>query len=204
MTLDELAIKHGTDKSSLSHSYCEHYEKHLPKKINNFLEIGTWKGAGIKMFKDYYDGKGKFFALDRFSDGYGLVTIGELQAVGINAYHGSQDDFWFLESIKEEFSVIVDDASHHWLSQINTFRIMFVKNLESGGVYVMEDVFDEPYWGQGIIKDKKENFKGLCEQFLEKGTFESEFVTKEESDIICPMIEEINIYNEIVFVKKKC
>lgn len=51
MTLDEIFIKNGTDKSSLSHNYASAYEKHLPSKVNKFLEIGCYKGAGIRSFK---------------------------------------------------------------------------------------------------------------------------------------------------------
>jgi hypothetical protein len=203
MTLDAIAIKHGTDKSSLSHNYMVLYEKHLPKKVNKFLEIGVWKGEGIKSFKEYYNNEGKFYALDRFILGHGLITIGELQSEGINSFEGSQDDMWFLEQIKEKFTVISEDASHHWDSQINTFRRMFVNNLQSGGLYVCEDIFDDTYWGRGEILRAEDNLMGLLKKFQSSKNITGQLIKQQESDLICGMIDEVFIYKDIVFVTKK-
>lgn len=208
MTLNELSLKHGTDKgfnpdTGIGHDYCPLYEKHLPKKINKFLEIGVWKGGGIRMFREWYKEEGMFYGLDRFIDGHGLIMPHELQAHGINCFDIDHDQMWALETIKEQFSVIVDDGSHHWDSQINIFRRFFVNNLESGGLYVIEDVFDDLYWGRNLIKNEKENIKGIMNKFKSEGTVESMMITKAESDIIYSMIDDVNIYNEIVFIKKK-
>ena len=35
MTIDELALKHGTDKSSLDHHYTQFYQKYFDKYISN-------------------------------------------------------------------------------------------------------------------------------------------------------------------------
>ena len=203
MTLDSLSVKYGTDKGSLGHFYCEYYEKHLPLKISSFLEIGVWKGAGIRMFREWYNGEGKFYGLDRFIEGHGLVTIAQLQADGINAYDIDHDQMWALETIKEIFSVIVEDGSHHWDSQINIFRRMFVNNLEPGGLYVVEDVFDDLYWGRGLITDFKDNINGIMNKFLREKSIHSLLIGESESSIISSMIEEVNIYQNIIFIKKK-
>lgn len=202
-TLDELALKYGTDKSSEGHNYCPHYEKHLPEKVNKFLEIGAWKGAGIRMFKEWYNNEGQFYAFDRFLDGHGLITIGQLQAEGINSFEGSQSDLWFLETIKDKFTVISEDASHHWGDQILTFKRMFVNNMEEGGVYVCEDIFDEPYWGQGVIANFKDNLWHVLNRVSHGGNFESQMFSREESDMLMPLIGEINLYTDIAFIKRK-
>lgn len=203
VSLDELALKFGTDKSSKGHNYCPLYEKHLPEEVNNFLEVGVFKGHGIQMFREWYNEEGKFYGMDRFIEGYGLITIAELQALGINAYHGSQADLWFLETIKEQFTIISDDASHHWLDQIITFKRMFIHNIEPGGWYVCEDVFYESYWGQGIIQNPNDNLKGALLKYQQHGTMVSQCINQQESDSICAQIEEVHIYENIVFVKKK-
>jgi SAM-dependent methyltransferase len=167
------------------------------------LEIGVWKGQGIRTFKEWYGDSGEFYALDRFIKGHGLVTISQLQAEGIHSLEGDHDDTGWLRTINHVFDVIIDDGSHHWVSQINTFRIMFVNNLAPGGVFVIEDVFDDDYWGQGIIKSPNGNLKGLLNKFKTEGNIAGQLVTPEESNIICPLIDEINIYKEIVFIKKK-
>lgn len=202
MTLDEIFIKNGTDKSSLSHNYSPLYENHLPKEIHNFLEIGSWKGAGIKSFKEWYKDKGTFYVLERFMDGYGLMTVAQFQAIGINAFDGDHDQMWFLETIKEKFSVISEDGSHHFISQLNIFRRMFVHNVEPGGLYVVEDTFDDEYWGQGVVP-VNQNIKNVFKRFKETGKLESTIITPLEASIIIPMIEEVYIYDDILFIKKK-
>lgn len=199
--LNDLALKYGTDK--IGHGYIPLYEKHLPEKVNKFIELGVWKGAGIRMFKDYYDGEGMFYALDRFIDGYGLITISELQALGINSYVGSQDEMWFLETIKDQFTVLSEDCSHHWDSQISTFKIMFVHNIEPGGWYVCEDIFDEPYWGRNIIHDPKDNLMGALKKWQQDKNIVTQAISQSESDLICPLIDEVHLYQNIVFVKKR-
>ncbi len=201
-TLGQIFNDCGSDKES-GHGYGESYEYHLPKKINKLLEIGCWQGAGITAFKQYYKDEGEFYALDRFLEGHRLITEGELQARGINALKGDHDDFVFLYTIKEQFSVIIEDGSHHFDSQINIFKIMFVKNLESGGVYVIEDIFDDLYWGRGLIKDLKQNIKGLLTKFKNEGNIIGDYITPKESEVICSMIDELFIYDNIIFIKKK-
>lgn len=204
MTLDEIFNKYNSDKGSLpgGHCYGQYYEKHLPKQISKFLEIGVWKGGGIRAFREWYKEEGMFYGLDRFIDGHGLITPAELQALGINCFDADHDQEWALELIKEQFSVIIDDASHHHLSQINIFRRMFVHNLEPGGLYVIEDVFDDPYWGQGVITDKKQNIKGLLTKFKEESNIVGQLIGEEESDTICSQIKNVYIYENIIFVEK--
>lgn len=203
MNLDELALKHNTDKGSTGHNYCQLYELHLPKKINKFLEIGTWKGAGIRMFKEWYNGEGEFFTMDRHFGHELIVPISELQAEGIHCIEANQDELWRLELIKDTYSVIIDDASHHWRSQITTFKRMFVHNLESGGLYVIEDIFDDPYWGEGIIKDAKDNIKGALEKYVECGSLKTQTITQQESDLLAGLIKEVHFYTDIIFISRK-
>jgi hypothetical protein len=202
-SLDDIALKYGTDKSSEGHNYTPLYEKHLPEKVGKFLEIGVWEGAGIRMFREWYNEQGMFYALDRFIDGYGLITVSQLQAYGINAFIGSQDDLWFLETIKEQFSVISEDCSHHWDSQINTFKMMFVNNIEPGGLYVCEDIFDDTIWGRNVVLDCKDNLRHILIKYKETGSLVSRMVTQKESDTITSLIEEAHVYDKIVFVKRK-
>ena len=79
MTLDELAIKYNTDKSSLDHQYTKHYQKYFDQFINNpkkILELGIYttkidkdgptvneSGASLKMWSDYFT-NAKIYGLD--------------------------------------------------------------------------------------------------------------------------------------------
>lgn len=201
MVLDDLALKHNTDKGSTGHNYCPLYEKYLPKKVSKFLEIGCFKGAGIRMFKEWYNHEGMFYTMDKFFGHELIVAISILQAEGINCIEADQNDLWRLELIKDKFDVIIDDGSHHWRSQIVTFKRMFLHNLLPGGLYVIEDVFDEPYWGQGLIKEAKDNINGALRKYLETGSLHTEFISQDESDLIASKIKDVQIHNEIIFIK---
>jgi len=202
--LDELALKHGTDKSSVNHNYCPWYEKHLPEKVNNFLEIGVWKGASIKMFKEWYNNEGRFYAMDVF--GGEVISQTELGAIGVNSYMGSQSDGAFLKGVKEKFDVLVEDGSHHSDEQVITFKIMFQNNIADGGMYVLEDAFcaKDPYWWRGVVKKFEDTALAIFKKYLEGGTLECDFITHEESNQLMAMIESVDIYNDaIIFIKKK-
>ena len=67
MTIDELAIKHNTDKSSLDHQYTQFYQKYFNSYINEpkkILELGIYttsnppslekSGASLKTWAEYY------------------------------------------------------------------------------------------------------------------------------------------------------
>jgi demethylmacrocin O-methyltransferase len=66
MTINELAIKNNTDKSSLDHNYTQHYQKYFDMYINNpkkILELGIYTtgavnlinaGASLRTWAEYY------------------------------------------------------------------------------------------------------------------------------------------------------
>ena len=56
-TLDQLAIKYGTDKSSLIHNYCVKYQKYLPFNQEDpikLLEIGVLDGNSLLTWGEYF------------------------------------------------------------------------------------------------------------------------------------------------------
>jgi len=139
MTLDELAIKYGSDKSSLAHNYMPFYEKYLPLPAHprKLLEIGVKDGASIRIWKDWFPNT-EIHGLDLFSEG----TPPEIE--GVKWHKGNQIDYLLLEQLrKENFDVIIDDGSHNSRDQLMTFFGLF-----NGGQYYIEDLhccFDSPY-----------------------------------------------------------
>jgi len=203
-TLDELALKYGTDKSSLGHNYCDLYEKHLPKAVNKFVEIGVWHGASIRMFKEWYKDQGEFFAMDVF--GGEVIPETSLMNLGITPYKGSQSDINFLKSIPHKFDVLIEDGSHHSDEQVITFSYMFRNHIADGGLYCLEDVHccKDQYWWRGIVKKHEDTILGVFEKYKNGGTLECDFITFAESNELMSMIESVDIYNDaIIFIKKK-
>jgi len=155
ISLDELGIRFNCDKSSKDrakeaseksrsgHNYLVKYEyffKKLKKKANlNFLELGIgpdWNmGASLKIWLEYFNepsqkihvaeinNKAMSFSSDRVS-----IYIGDL---------GEQA---FLNSLsKQNYDIILDDASHYWDHQISAFMTLF-PSLSAGGIYICEDI----------------------------------------------------------------
>ena len=201
--LGELFNKYYSDKES-SHGYSKYYEKHLPKTVDKFLELGCWKGGSIMAFMEYYDYEGEFHVINYIFGGE-IISKEALNDLGVIPHEGRQEDIKFLKSIGEYFTVISDDCSHHSDAQIITFKQMFVNNLESGGLYVIEDVFghldgeDGAYWRRKV-NSAEDTIMPLCR----KMNFESQYFTKQESDLILSMINTIDIYDDkIIFITKK-
>jgi len=201
--LVEIASRYPTDKNE--HGYMPYYQKHLPETVGSFLEIGVWKGGGINSFKEYYDSKGEFHVIN-YVYGKEIISVEELKKMGIIAHAGEQADIEFLKTVPCKYDVISEDGSHHSDEQVITFKHLFINNVKSGGLYVVEDThccFDE-FWWRGIVTKFDDTIIAIFKNYLEGGSLESQFITKEESDLLMSLIAEVNIYNDqIIFIKKK-
>jgi hypothetical protein len=140
-TLDELAIKYGSDKSSKDHNYTPFYELHLPKNPKKLLEIGVLHGASVRMWREYFPDT-EIHALDLFEEN----PIPDIP--GVTWHKGNQLDYKLLEALRnEDFDVIVEDASHNSRDQMITFYGLF-----SGKQYYIEDIHcaNEEFYRQGL------------------------------------------------------
>jgi hypothetical protein len=155
MKLDYFAIKNKTDKSSLTHGYCMHYEDaiELYLKKNNIdsfliLEIGVYAGASLNMWSDYLKSlriKHTIVGIDLDPSAMTSQNMNRNIFVEI----GDQTDLLFLRKIIDKyghFDVIIDDGSHVCMHQQMSFSFLFdfVKN---GGIYIVEDACTS-YWAQ--------------------------------------------------------
>lgn len=137
-TLGELAVKYGTDKGPADHIYTPKYEIYLENYRDfefNFLEIGVYDGASVKMWKEYFP-KATIVALDIDP------RCKEYEEDGIEIHIGDQTDKTFLNGIVEKYShfeIILDDGGHSWKQQIVSFETLFPQ-LTPGGIYFVEDM----------------------------------------------------------------
>lgn len=143
-TLDKIAIKVGTDKSSLVHSYTQHYEKYLESLRENplkLLEIGVQSGASLRMWKQYLPNAQIY--------GYDFYNCTPYEEERIRVFQGAQHDLLALERMDKEagkFDVIIDDGSHKNADILTCFYYLFPR-MTPGGLYVIED-FNVCYWGE--------------------------------------------------------
>lgn len=148
MSLDQLAIKHGTDKSSKHHNYTPIYDKyfgHLRNEPITVLELGHGGyhyydrgGESAKMWRDYFY-KGRIVSIDIHD---------KAPIDGVEFHQGSQADPYFLVSLIEKIGkpdIIIDDGCHRSPETVRSYEILF-PFLKDGGIYVVEDL-EASYWG---------------------------------------------------------
>lgn len=153
MTLDELALKYGTDKSSRYHNYCVAYEEcfwHLRMDRILLLELGIGgyeypdRGGESLRTWDAYFPSGRIVGVDKFPktmqfSGAVSVETGDVTS-GI--------EMEFLVSKIGQPNIIIDDASHLNADQIQSFQVLWPL-LASKGFYCIEDT-ESSYWRDGL------------------------------------------------------
>lgn len=217
-TLDEIALRCGTDKSSAIHDYCRKYERWLPfdrKAPLTILEIGVFRGESAAMWRDYYP-NAKVVAMDINP---GCVEYHQPEQ-RIHIEIGSQNDPAFLFHLAEKhgpFDLIVDDGSHLQHDVITSFLNLWFY-VKSNGVYVVEDACTS-YWpshhgGLKLPHTMVEFFKGLIDDVnffgLELSTHPSharrdEWLIQQLGDSPCygKTIESIQFLNSLILVSKR-
>lgn len=138
--LDELGLKYNCDKSSRFHHYLDFYQEHLPGRdfTGRLLEIGVMDGVSMRMWREYYP---------------------DAEIVGIDVddkQHLYNDDWRMPRSVRllkvdgtdpvaldrlGMFDIIIDDGSHFTADQQASFDILYYRQLNPGGVYVIEDIW---------------------------------------------------------------
>jgi hypothetical protein len=141
-TLDEIAIKYRTDKSSLVHDYANRYEQHLDSYRQlpiRILEIGVQSGASLRMWKEYFPNAQIY--------GYDYYDCDPFEEDRVTLFRGAQMDTKALEKVGQTgaFDIIIDDGSHKNADIMNCFKYFFPR-LAPRGLYVIEDM-NVCYWG---------------------------------------------------------
>jgi len=137
-TLDEMALKHGADKSSEQHAFTAVYERFLEPLRElpiTMLEIGVFEGASVRMWRDYFP-HARIYAIDFAASarrhGDSRITV----------FVGNQMDHGFLDTVvaaSGPLDFIVDDGGHRPDQQLTSLFHLW-EHLKLGGVYAIEDV----------------------------------------------------------------
>jgi hypothetical protein len=200
--LDQLALKYGTDKSSLAHNYTKiYYElfKDKREKYTTILEGGIWKGASHQMWRDFFP-NANVLGFDN-CDHIPWEEMSKAQDDRITFFQGDQcdDRFLIITFADIMFDLIVDDAGHSsWGNQL-MFRTLFPQ-LKSGGYYIIEDL------GETINYRELQDMASCTINFLESfktGKFFSFYMSPMECYRYALEIESIEIIGELGIIKKK-
>ncbi|MBS1529472.1 MAG: class I SAM-dependent methyltransferase [Bacteroidetes bacterium] len=126
--------------------YDRHFSKYRGKEIT-ILEIGTWQGGSLQMWKSYFGDKAMIYGMDINSN------CKQVEEEHIKIFIGSQSDRKFLRRVKQEIppiDILIDDGGHTMLQQIVTFEELF-DHVKPDGLYLCEDIHTSYWtrWGGG-------------------------------------------------------
>jgi hypothetical protein len=140
MSLDELGLKHGTDKASNGHDYLRLYENYLDPirdEIHNLLEIGIAGGNSIRMWEEYLSPMADIYGVDH-TKAY-VEAVKETEFITPLFGDASFPEFWQqFRNGWPDMDVIIDDGAHTtdsvWMALQNGFKC-----LRPGGLWFIED-----------------------------------------------------------------
>lgn len=203
MTLDEIAIKHGTDKATVhpvyGHGYAPFYDmmfsgmRFSPIKL---LEIGVGGGESIRTWLDYFS-CASIFGIDIVKNTNPWNTPGEKPHERYTFVSGDQTDetMWkcFRADHGDDWDVVIDDGGHCNNQVIIAFNSMW-PYIKSGGLYCIEDL--AVGYGAGSV------------HIVAGWQTHMEFITKMMNDMNtnspCPEIPEmIFLSKELAIIKKR-
>ena len=126
------------------HHYFEVYERHFSKYRGReivLLEIGTFQGGSLQMWKHYFGDKAKIYGIDINPD------CMQVEEENIKIFIGSQSDRDFLQRVIKQLppiDILIDDGGHTMQQQIVSFEELF-DHIKPDGVYLCEDMHTS-YW----------------------------------------------------------
>lgn len=137
LSLNNIGIEEGTDKSVLAGDYLNHYDETLVSMRDddfNLIEIGVLSGSSLRMWERYF-ARATLIGIDIKPDC--RVHARERTKV----YIGSQDDPEVLHRVASAHPprIVIDDGSHRSDHIIFTFEHLF-PTLLPGGYYIVEDL----------------------------------------------------------------
>jgi len=129
---------------------------YLRGRAPKILEIGVYKGASLKLWSSYF-GEGTTIvgvdiqsACKRYEDPNNNIFV----------RIGSQTDRDFLRALIDEFGpfdAILDDGSHVSGDQIASFNALFKDGLQTGGIYLVEDL-ECYFWRESTARKQPYSF----------------------------------------------
>ena len=216
-SLNDLAIKHKADKSSLYHNFASKYDRLLSgvrDTFTNVLEIGVAQGQSLKMWTDYFPNA--------------AIHGADIDpSCAASASYSNRISFHLLDQGNEThlksmimfapFDLIIDDGNHWWREQIVSFKSLFPL-VKKGGIYIVEDTCTS-YWRE--YKNHPiscvQHFKNMVDEvnlWGARGRYPAnppqEFIDwekgwhrREDCHINLPDFESIHFMNAIIVIHKR-
>lgn len=162
--INEIFAKYGSDKAD--HNYGPFYEKWLPKNPRKILEIGVWKGASLKAWRDIFPAA-ELHGLDLFE----LDPIPAIE--NVRFWKGNQTDQTLLHALRREnFDLIIDDGSHNTREVLTTFFGLahegchyFIEDLQCQKELFFNTGLPSVFWPDSIF-DSEWNYSELGQDII--------------------------------------
>ena len=176
--------------------YDRYFSRYRGKKVR-FLEIGVSKGGSLALWRKYFGSEAIIYGIDinpkceQYNGLHGQVRI------------GSQNDENFLRSVIKEMGgvdVILDDGSHQMKHIVESLNVL-LKEVNDGGIYMIEDLHTS-YWQEfGGGFSKKENFFSTLRVLIDDlhHWYHSRGLQMPEVSKHC---QSIHIHDSVVIIEK--
>jgi hypothetical protein len=190
MTLHEIGLKYGTDKST-NHNFTPTYDSHLSELRNNklrLLEVGISEGPSLKMWEEYFP-YGQIIGVDILERSY--MNTNRIQTMIVNQENENE-----LLTIPGTFDIIIDDGGHTMYQQQLTLKVLFDSKLQYGGTYILEDLHTSlDYYFSSHGSNEVNNTLNLLID-LKAGKLRENneyFINETEFNLLLSLIESIEI-----------
>ena len=183
--------------------YYENYFKNLQKQNINVLEIGSFYGsASAALF--FYFKNSKIFGADINPDMFKYLSKRITSFYVDSGSRISIDEHILKKNLK--YKIIIEDASHRLKDQIISLFMLF-EILESGGIFIIEEI-DFPETRKDMrINQSQPDLKKILKCILQNKDFYSDYIKSSEKNYFLKHFEDIKFYrgnyNEIAIIRKK-
>lgn len=178
--------------------YDRHFSKYRGKEIV-ILEIGTFHGGSLQMWKNYFGDKAKIYGIDI------NPNCKEVEEENITIMIGSQSDREFLRKVKSEIppiDILIDDGGHTMLQQIVSYEELF-DHIKPDGVYLCEDMHTSYWldWGGGY--KRKGTFVEYSKNFIDQLNAYNSRQSNFKPDSFTRSVNSLHYYDSMLVIEKR-
>lgn len=182
-SLQEIGLKHGTDKATY-HQYLDFYEKYMDKNsIKKFLEIGIFGGASIKTWREWLNE-------DAIIEGWDINPFPIIENCDLRIVNQLKRDE-MKKNITGIYDVILDDGGHMKDMMETSFAFLF----PYCKMYVIEDLHAP--WTTNVypayLKPSEIPTLDLIQSFKKNG-WHSKYGSAKECDYINKNAELLDVF----------
>ena len=189
-----------------AHGYANIYEsyfKDIKHKKLNIIELGAFYGNATAALYFYFKNS-LIFSADINPDMF-LYKSKRIKNFFANTSSRNSIQKNLLDK-NIKFDIIIEDASHMLKDQIISLFMLF-KTLQTGGLFIIEEI-DFPEKREDMrINQNKPDLKTILQKVSNKENFSTEYITDEEKKYFLKNYDTINFFqgktNEFVIIKKK-